>query len=329
MTEMPSPPVDFSLRPNKAVERKLIFEALASLRPLIDWREYQYIGFGALWFRDFLLAHRLLHIVEMHSIEVKSDIAARARASRPLKCISVHRGLASSVLLRPQLRLREKRSIVWLDFYDTATASTLADLDTLCRDLPVGSVAIMTLNADPRKFGDRRTAAEARLRELFGDWVPAVPPAEYFSQAPGQFPKRLSELVWARALRTVSDAGRDLVALFNFAYKDGAPMITVGGIVASEQQKRSFQIHETRKHLGVLRTGRVDTSGGWPCLVEQYLVQLPVLTRLERLRLNRELPGNLSATTVEKLCGHPLSADEREAYSKFFGHYPTYAEIDL
>lgn len=326
---MSAPRFDFSLRPNKAIERKLIFEALAALGSAFDWKRYQYIGFGAMWFRDFVLAHRLLLLDRMHSIEVSPDIAARSIASRPLRCIRVHEGRASKVLLSPDLRIRERKSVVWLDYYDTASDETLTDLDRLCRDLPLGSVVLVTLNAELATLGSTKADAEIALRRLFGDWVPVAPSLDYFGPALHHYARQLSQLVWARALRTARAAGRDLCALFNFAYKDGAPMITVGGILASSSEIEAVSKSRVRERLGVLRTGNYDTSEGWPKLMEQSLIEVPVLTRLERLRLNRELPGKLAAGKVKRLCGDSLTAEQREAYAQFFIHYPAYAEFDL
>jgi hypothetical protein len=326
---MTAPRFDFSLRPNKAIERKLIFEALAALGRAFDWKRYQYVGLGSMWFRDFVLAHRLLLIDHMHSIEVSPDIAARSVASRPFKCIRVHEGRASKVLLSPELAIKERKSIVWLDYYDTATDETLGDMDRLCRDLPLGSILLVTLNGEIDSLGYPRADAQAALRRLFGDWVPVAPSLDYFGPALNHYPKQLSQLVWARALRTARASGRDLCPLFNFAYKDGAPMITVGGVVSGSTEIEAVSKSGVRERLGVLTTGNYDASEGWPKLLEQSLIEVPVLTRLERLRLNRELPGKLAASTVKKLCGDSLTAEQRDAYSQFFIHYPSYAEFDL
>ncbi len=321
--------LDFSLRPNKSVERKLIFEALASLHGLIRWAEYQYIGMGSLWFKDFVLAHRLLRIATMHSIERSSSIASRAEASRPLKCIKMHVGTVSEKLLSPELHTVDRKSVVWLDYFDTATEETLGDLLRLCRDLPVGSVLLVTLNADTQNLGNSAAERTRYLQSLFGAWVPDPPDTRYFSSALHGFPKNLGELVWARAVGTTRAAGKDMTTLFNFAYKDGAPMITVGGLVVNDKLKSEIRNSGIRKQPGVLRTGRLDIKDGWPRMVEQHRIEVPVLTRLERMRLNRELPGKLGSRKVRKLCGHELSKVERDTYALYFAQYPTFAEIDL
>ena len=65
--------INYVIRPNKTVERKLIFETLSRLAPIFNFAEYRYIGFGALWFVDFVMAHKYLSIANMISIEKRLE----------------------------------------------------------------------------------------------------------------------------------------------------------------------------------------------------------------------------------------------------------------
>ena len=327
---MPPATIDFSLRPNKAIERKLIFDALACASASFPWSRYQYIGFGALWFRDFLLAHRTLGIKRLHSIEAKSSIAARAKRNRPLKCIEVYEGLASKVLLDQELRLAERRAIIWLDYDSRATADLLKDLDRVFRDVPVGSVVLATFNAAPQSLGDDAHARLQALTDLFGAWVPDPPPEGYLSKSLDKFPFQLAQLVMGRAVRTVqARLGLKLAPLFNFAYSDNAPMITVGGMIVDDKASTLLEASGIRRRLGVIRSPTFDLSSGWPRLTDQCRIDVPILTRLERLKLNRNLPGKLSETRVAQLCGSGLTLGERDSYARFYNYLPAFAEFEL
>ena len=84
--------VNFSLRPNKAVERKIVFEILSTVSSFFNLPEYRYLGLGSVWFVDFVMAHKILDISDMVSIESDEILAARAEFNKPFGCITVIQG---------------------------------------------------------------------------------------------------------------------------------------------------------------------------------------------------------------------------------------------
>ena len=52
--------INYATRPNKNVERKLIFSSLRELDRSFDLSNHKYIGLGSVWFVDFVLAHKSL-----------------------------------------------------------------------------------------------------------------------------------------------------------------------------------------------------------------------------------------------------------------------------
>src|SRR4051812_29461662 len=118
--------VNFAVRPNKSVERKLVFEALRALDPPFSFKRFRYLGLGGIWFTDFVLAHRTLRIDHFHSVQEHSSKAERARFNRPFATVEVSEGKSTNVL--PTLSLNSQRAIVWMD-YDTAiTGPVLQDI---------------------------------------------------------------------------------------------------------------------------------------------------------------------------------------------------------
>ncbi len=61
--------INYSLRPNKTIQRSLVFESISLLTGHIDLGELVYIGFGSIWFTDFQTAHKDLKIKDLISIE--------------------------------------------------------------------------------------------------------------------------------------------------------------------------------------------------------------------------------------------------------------------
>ena len=103
---------DYSTRPNKRTQRKMIFDALARYIALFPKVRFRYVGFGSMWVTDFLYAHRRLGLQSLISIEAPEGFR-RAAFNRPFKCVKLLKGYASTVL--PSLGWR-RPAIVWLDY---------------------------------------------------------------------------------------------------------------------------------------------------------------------------------------------------------------------
>jgi len=62
--------IDYSVRPAKFAERKMLSEMLGRLKVFGSLETYRYIGFGSIWFSDCVLFHRALGIEHMVSIGI-------------------------------------------------------------------------------------------------------------------------------------------------------------------------------------------------------------------------------------------------------------------
>ena len=83
--------INFSLRQNKAIERAIAFDALSMGREFLG-EHAVYIGLGSLWFQDFQMAHRLLGVETMVSIEGNESVYSRAEFNAPLRTKSRYPG---------------------------------------------------------------------------------------------------------------------------------------------------------------------------------------------------------------------------------------------
>ena len=50
--------VNYSLRPSKSIQRQVVFEGVRNLQSRLDAEDQMYVGFGSIWFTDFILAHK-------------------------------------------------------------------------------------------------------------------------------------------------------------------------------------------------------------------------------------------------------------------------------
>jgi hypothetical protein len=77
--------IDYSLRPAKHAERRMLCDIFRRLRPFGRIEDYVYVGFGSVWFSDFALFHRALGIKRMISIEQAETARDRIEANKPFQ----------------------------------------------------------------------------------------------------------------------------------------------------------------------------------------------------------------------------------------------------
>lgn len=316
--------VNYAVRPNKAVERKLIFEVLSTLSPTLNLPGYRYIGLGAPWFVDVVMAHKYLSIADIISIEQNAILASRAEFNRPYSCVTVIHGDSETVL--PNLPLEEMPLLVWLDYDTSLDGPVLPDLSTLCHRAPTGSVIIATINAHRGSLpthDENDTEFEElvdKLRSVAGDLVPPELPKEA-TQTSG-YPPFLASLLFNHMHRQVRLAGREgeaLFPLFNIGYSDNAPMITVGGVIADAT---------CAQQLGtVLKDKEI---GEFPNENSHVRIGVPPLTVKEKAVLDQLLPSAEAPTEDQVLeLGFRLKPSQIQDYHRFYRYYPVFGEIGV
>ncbi len=308
--------VNYSLRPNKAVERKIVFAGLQRISRIVDLSNHRYVGLGSLWFIDYLMAHRLLGMASMTSIE-RDDIGfKRADYNRPLGCIEVLKG--ESTLIIPTLGLEERPSVVWLDYDSSIGGPTITDIGLLVPKCAANSVIVVTINAkkDELENKDENGAAidpVTSLRAIAGDLVPN--PLAPKRLQPSNYPKLLCEILANQLQSKAVNSGRSeiFIKLFDLAYTDGTPMVTVGGILATPEK-----VDEIRALV---------SSDSWEGIAEDTIT-VPPLTAREKIALDRMMPSALAPTVkqVDKL-KFSLKAEQIRAYHRYYQYYPMFGEF--
>jgi len=311
---------DYTLRPAKNIERKMLCEAFSRLSPLAPLPKYRYVGFGGVAFKDFALIHQRLGVTDMTSIEKETGLRERFRFNKPYSCIRIKWGTSSEVL--PKLSWR-KRSIVWLDYEGHLDSDILADIEIVAGSVRSGSVLVVTVCAEPERVKADMNVAEVRmhqLRERIGD--EKIPRGTRGADlAKWGLASTCREVIDNEITRTLDDRNSPeretwrltYRQLFNFCYADGTKMLTVGGYFAhSKDGARLPDGHFD--DLDFLR------GGGEP-----YFIEVPVLTWREATYLDERLPRLAPAVS------HPpwLRGKERRKYGKVYRYFPTYLEAEL
>lgn len=310
--------VQYELRPAKQVERKMLLDTFQKLMASgFSISDYQYTGLGSLYFVDFILFHRYLGITQMWSVEESTEIEKRVEFNKPFKC--VHISIDDVANCIPQLSL-DRKHILWLDYDRILNEERISAVRMAASHLPRESILIVTVDAEPPGHPEDgpRKWNPAAWREYFLDH------AEHYlwpNPSPRDFARTKLASVNARILNNAirnglvgrTDVG--FLPLFNFLYADGHQMVSVGGMIGGEVEERKLASLDR----GALPFLRDDLTA------DPYEIHVPLVTRKERLYLDREMP----CTDHWLPKDFELKPEEVVAYRMIYRYYPAYAEMLL
>ncbi|MDP9201435.1 MAG: hypothetical protein M3P26_05830 [Gemmatimonadota bacterium] len=321
--------VIYTLRPAKAVERKMLCEAFRRLARFAPLDTYRYLGFGSVFFSDFLLFHRALGLTRMVNIESEVKDIRRFRFNRPFGSIKFMFEKSSEAL--PKLKWNQ-RSIVWLDYDSPLSQDVLADLETVCSNARSGSVLVVTLDSDFKENpGDPERAVKKLdwLKQTFGTRLPQE--VSYKGQRRSVDGSLLGEegglaRIYARmALDTMVETTRHRSAglpddrkvifqqLFDFEYRDTARMVTVGGLLYEARERSQAKACAFEELAFVV-------SDGSP-----HMLNVPILTHREARYLDRHMPITKGAAVRRT----GLSMEMVREYEQIYRWFPSFAETEL
>lgn len=301
--------VPYDVRPAKQVERRMMFDALQILsRAGFDIGDYQYTGFGSIFFVDFVLFHKYLGLTKMLNVEHDRAIEKRVRFNKPFDIIKAEFKSAAEVI--PDLS-PDRRHILWLDYDDHLTESTLQDIIAALNQLSVGSLLLATVDVEPPVRDGAPSDWEAYFRQHAGLLVPHDWDASNFGR------EKLPRVVRTLLKRAIDSAltYRDEVEfspLFSFLYADGHLMYTLGGMLTTDAERRQLRRADFSSASYIRRS--FDE--------EPYRIVVPNLTRKERLYLDAHMPAKVGWAPPD----FELDAAEVNAYREIYRFYPNYVE---
>jgi len=288
--------------------------------------DYQYTGFGSIYFIDFILFHKLLGLNRLLSLERQESLTKRVIFNRPFSCVDIKMVPASSEI--PNLS-RDVRHILWLDYDGVMHRDFLSHIQSAVTVLPAGSILLVTVDVEPPEGYDYKGAEPD-----FDDSKEVLGPKQwkrYFEyHASGYLKLGLSEDDFGKSklvLRSTDIlraaftkaivARRDLqfLPMFNFVYKDSHSMLTMGGMIAGRAEKR--QLRASNMDEAVYYRDDFDAP--------PFEIRLPRLTRKERIYLDREMPCADGWAPKD----FDLDIEETQRYRDLYRFLPAFAEILL
>jgi hypothetical protein len=306
--------VNYSLRPSKSIQRQIIFDGVRILQSCLDLDQLVYIGFGSIWFTDFVMAHKMLGVQDMVSIEGDEIGYSRAVFNSPFATVRVFRGLSRTVIpvLYGDQKITGRPWMVWLDYDYAFDEDVKDDVRSIIENAPANSILLVTFNGNETKYGHAPNRPE-RLRQLFGDVVPDdLPKSACMDKAMQETLANLAmDLMQSVAAELARPGG--FVPAFRAIYRDTTPMVTVGGLLPVR---------------GAARIAADVVNGAeWRCRPVKP-IEAPNLTIREAALLQSQLPRaeKLSREFVQSL-GFDLEVEQIEAFEQYYRQYPSFAQI--
>ena len=309
--------IDYRVRPAKFAERLMMCDAIRRIK-FASPESYQYVGLGSVYFSDFALFHKALGIESMISIERQVNDKQRFLDNLPSAAIKMQWGDTKTELPNIDLSLR---SIVWLDYDGRLDRDVLDDVRSIATRATSGSVLAISVQCVPERppekqppitmamwladqLGENRVDKNVKDADLLG-WGTA-----------GLFRSiilnEIAETLTARNGTLPTGQKVNFEQIFNFHYRDGAHMLTVGGVFFDSGQRQLFDQSAFTELPFVKRDE------------EPFTIEMPLLTSRELRSLERQLPllGNSVVLGA-------MPKRDAEAYVKIYRYFPNFSHVEL
>lgn len=325
--------INYTLRPAKSVERKMLKDIFSRLNNFSNISDYVYLGFGAKYFTDMSYFHRNLHFKRLISIEYDENNKERYRFNSPYRCVDLKFGHSSIVL--PTLKeLKTDRSIVWLDYDSTIQPFMKEDISTVVTQIKSGSIFAISYNSKPPILSDLKSQLgdqsggyyRAHIRKLFGDKGAVSDSLE--DDGMGKWTKYsqvLRAAMYSYVEKYVKDRnpsleedGKFIVKqLGYFDYQDGTEMSTLVFLVYTNSDQVIVDKCDFEK-LSFVRGGD-----------QQYKIQVPNLTFKEIQQLTELMPINSEEMEAEELWDKKIyTIKDVKQFAEIYKYHPTYFEFE-
>lgn len=314
--------IDYSLRPAKHAERRMLCDVFRRLRPFGKIEEYVYVGFGSIWFVDFALMHRSLGIKDMFSIEQEEAARDRIEDNKPFRIPVDYRQSKDAL---PDLDW-SRNQFIWLDYDDPLSTEMLLDMRTVARRAGSGTALAVSVQctrapqlaqSDQDKSPGAPTALD-RFSNAFGrDRVPQETTAEQLYGWPfGALSRTLLFQEIQAEIGVRNSSGTETEMHFHpiceIEYEDGAKMTTIVGVFYADNNYEQMK----QCHFEAL-----DFLPSQPGVVR---IAVPKLTAREFKKLESQLP---LAQGSELLLGTIPVAEARK-FSDMYRYLPNFAVLE-
>jgi len=319
--------INYSLRPAKSAERKMMAEYIKRIVTFEIPDEYEYIGFGSFYFADFKLFHKVLGLKHMTSLELPDNINKEKRFNfnKPYGFINIKFNTANEYFLP----LEPTKRIVWFDYDGQLKKDIIDDIKITIPKLSPRSVFIMSLNIDPLYYRyiddtveDSKPMTLFETLELFMDCdIENVYGIDPNLSSLISLRKAIYDILYntvEEAVKTHPLSSFDFEQIFNFQYKDGATMLTLGFIFYDNTLDTKDSLDKFSDKLDYVNNNK-----------KPYMIETPKLTLKEIHKIDK-IHGECTITNpfqfiIDK---YAIEHKQQKDYLKIQRFFPNYLEME-
>lgn len=308
--------INYQVRPAKSIERKMLCDLIREMQLIRADDEMRYIGLGAKYFTDFLLLHNEFGVTDMISIEAEKERQIRYDFNKPLKCIQMWYGTTNEIL--PQIEgFDEKMNLIWLDYDNAFDDTMLIDIETICRNIDVGSMFFISCNYSFK--GGIPSEKMESFKNSVGDYFDDTIEKKYYSTK--KIPIIIKKLIDTQIYNVIEMRNRldqrnlEYLQLLFLTYKDGAPMMTIGGVLVDNELK--IKIANRKLYEKYLFTSCDETI---------FAIDIPKLTNKEIQLILENIPISKDEFECDEEKFHGIQYEEICKFEKIYRYYPYYSE---
>jgi hypothetical protein len=298
----------YQLRPNKAVDRLTLIDAIRRLAKFADLSEYTYYALGGPYLEDFRLLYEFYPEIRMVSIEENEETFKRQKFHLPCGTLMLKRAQFKSFL--SHYEAKDRKSIFWLD-YTGLEYGHFEDFMMLLDKVAANSIVKITLQAEPKQYlqkGDE-------FRGKFGALMPnrsADPP-----RVPAGLALLVQQMLQIASQNALPSASPLMfLPLSSFFYSDGTGMFTLTGLVCPRTEEANV-----RRVFATWEFANLD----WK---KPRRIDVPMLSTKERLHLQHRLPRKNAGRALRLALGYLIDKDAPSTefklaqYATFHRHFP-------
>ncbi|MBR1597391.1 MAG: hypothetical protein IJ661_00595 [Lachnospiraceae bacterium] len=307
--------INYQIRPAKSIERKMLCDLIREIQLLRSNGEMRYIGLGAKYFTDFLLLHNEFGITDMISIEAQKERQMRYEFNKPLKYIQMWYGSTNEVL--PQLdNFDDKMNLIWLDYDSMFNETMLKDVETICKKLCVGSMFFLSCNCS---FSGTQTDKMKAFKENVGEYFDESTEKKQYSA--NNIPYTIKSLIDKQIKNSIEMRKRinndnlEYLQLLFLKYKDGAQMLTIGGVIVDEKLRNNIENSRLFNKYDFISINN-----------NLYSIDIPQLTNKEIQLILKNLPISEEEYIINQDKFFGIEYDEIAKFQKIYRYYPFYSE---
>lgn len=316
-------------RPNRAVDRLLLIDAVKRLETIHSLDDYTLYGMGGPYLDDFRTFYEHFENLRMISFEKDDEVCKRQRFHLPFRNLNIY-DIDLFEYLHGDDWLVDK-GIFWIEYNDLELTN-FEYFEMILKRAAMHSVVKITSKADPRDYascerclavgcscGDQDVILQ-EFNAKFGSLMPnsSVNP----SSRPGRFAQFVQNMWKNAAQRALSEQpGIVFQPLSSFYYADTAQVLSLTGILCTTADTENYRAQFHNWQFSNLY---------WS---EPRKIEIPLLSTKEQLKLEPMLPCySPVGETLSNELGYLVAQSESialkqlESYATFHSYYKSFVK---